>query len=65
MRRKKEAVLAFEFNNDNLPKIVREHRAKYKRISRILNENPRILDLVHEDLKQLSEQKLPKAGKVG
>ncbi len=55
MRRKKEAVLPFEWNNDDLPKIVREHRAKYKEISRILDRNPEILDLVHQDLKQLSE----------
>jgi IS5 family transposase len=55
MRRKKETVLPFEWNNDSLPKIVREHRAKYKEISRILDGNPEILDLVHEDLKQLSE----------
>ena len=55
MRHKKEAVLPFEWNNDDLPKIVREHRAKYKEISRILDRNPGILDLVHEDLKQLSE----------
>ncbi len=55
MRHKKEAVLPFEWNNDDLPKIVRQHRAKYKEISRILERNPEILDLVHEDLKQLSE----------
>jgi len=54
MRQKKEAVLPFEWNNDDVPKIVREHRAKYKGISRILDRNPEILDLVHEDLKQLS-----------
>jgi len=53
MRRKKEAVLPFEWNNDHLPKIVREYRQKYKRISRVLDENPQILDLVHRDLKTL------------
>jgi IS5 family transposase len=56
MRRKKESVLAFEWNNDNLPLIVRESREKYKEISWILDENPEILDLAHEDLKQLSEE---------
>jgi IS5 family transposase len=55
MRRKKEAVLPFEWNNDDLPLIVRESREKYKEISRILDENPEILDLVHKDLKKLSE----------
>jgi len=55
MRRKKEAVLTFEWNNDHLPKVVREHRQKYKGISRVLDETPEILDRVHEDLKKLSE----------
>ena len=55
MRRKMEAVLRFEWNNDHLPKIVREYREKYKGISRILDENLDILDLVHEDLKDISE----------
>jgi len=55
MRRKKEALLAFEWNNDHLPKIVREYREKYERISRILHENPETLDLAHRDLKKLSQ----------
>jgi IS5 family transposase len=55
MRRKREAVLAFEWNNDNLPLIVRENREKHKEISWVLDRNPEILDLAHEDLKQLSE----------
>jgi len=55
MRRKMEAVLPFEWNNDHLPRIVREYREKYKRISRILDDNPDILDLAHEDLKRISE----------
>ena len=55
MRRKKEPVLSFEWNNDHLPKTVREYRERYKRISRILDDNPEILDLVHRDLKKLSQ----------
>jgi len=43
MRRKKEAVLTFEWNNDHLPKTVRDYRQKYKAISRILDENLEIL----------------------
>lgn len=54
MRRKREAVLAFESNDDGLPKVVRDYRARYRTISQVLDENPKILDLVHEDLKQLS-----------
>ena len=53
MRRKMEAVLQFEWNNDHLLKIVREYREKYKRISRILDENRAILDLVDRELKKL------------
>ena len=55
MRRKKEAVLTFEFNNDHLPKTVRQYREKYKGISRILDDNPQILDRVHRDLTKLSQ----------
>jgi IS5 family transposase len=55
MRRKREAVLPFEWNNDHLPKTVREYRQKYKGISRLLDENPEILDRVHQDLKRLSQ----------
>lgn len=55
MRHKKEAVLPFEFNNDALPKVVREYREKYKGISRVLDEHPEILDMVHKDLKKLSQ----------
>ena len=55
MRRKREAVLTFEWNNDHLPKIVRQERQKYKNLSRILDDHPVILDVVHEDLKTLSQ----------
>jgi IS5 family transposase len=54
MRRKREAVLAFEGNDTGLPKVVREYRAKYKALSQVLDEQPEILDAVHEDLKTLS-----------
>jgi IS5 family transposase len=55
MRRKKEAVFAFESNNDGLPRIIRDYRARYRAISQVLDENPKVLDLVHNDLQQLSE----------
>ncbi len=54
MRRIREAVLPFTWNNDNLPKTVREYREKYKGVSQILDDHPELLDLVHEDLKRLS-----------
>jgi hypothetical protein len=56
MRRIREAVLRFTFNrDDHLPKTVRDYRAKYKRVSRILDGHPELLEAVHEDLKKLSE----------
>jgi IS5 family transposase len=55
MRRKSQAVLPFEWNNDHLPKTVREYREKYKRISGLLDENPEMLDRVHKDLAKLSQ----------
>jgi IS5 family transposase len=55
MRRKKESVLSFESSDEGLPKVVREHRARYRAISQVLDENPEILDLVHKDLQKLSE----------
>jgi IS5 family transposase len=55
MRRKKEAVFAFESNDEGLPKVVRDYRDRYRAISQVLDENPKILDLVHKDLEKLSE----------
>jgi transposase, IS5 family len=55
MRRKKEAVLSFEWSDEGLPKVVRDYRARYRAISQVLDENPEILDLVHRDLQKLSD----------
>jgi hypothetical protein len=55
MRRKRKALLPLARNNERLPKVVREDQEKHKRISRLLNETPEILDQVHEDLKRLSD----------
>jgi transposase, IS5 family len=55
MRRKKENVLSFEWNDKGLPKVIREYRAKYRVISQVLDKNSEILDLVHQDLKKLSQ----------
>ena len=35
MRRKKEAVLSFESNDDGLPKVVRDYRDRYRAISQV------------------------------
>jgi IS5 family transposase len=55
MRRKKEAVLCFESNDDGLPKVVRDYRARYRAISQVLDDNPAILSAVHRDILKLSE----------
>ena len=55
MRRKRECILSFVGNADQLPKTVREYREKYKGISLILDKHPEILDRVHRDLAKLSE----------
>lgn len=58
MRQKSDAVLCFEWSdasNASMPKIVRTHRGKHKRISEILDENRELLDLAARDLKVLSQ----------
>lgn len=55
MRRKKEAVFCFECSDEGLPKVVRDYRARYRAISQVLDKNPEILDLVHQDLQKLSQ----------
>jgi len=54
MRRKKEAVLCFESNDDGLPKVVRDYRKRYRAISQVLDDNPKILAAVHGDILKLS-----------
>ena len=55
MRQKKEAVLCFASNDDGLPKVVRDYRARYRTISQVLDKNPEILDAVHQYIKHLSQ----------
>lgn len=55
MRRKKEAVLSFESSDDGLPKVVRDYRDRYRAISQVLDDNPKILSAVHADLLNLSD----------
>lgn len=55
MRQKREAVLCFESKDEGLPKVVRDYRARYRAISQVLDQNPQIVDLVHQDLKKLSQ----------
>jgi IS5 family transposase len=55
MRQKREAVLCFESNDDGLPKVIRDYRARYRAISQVLDKNPQIVDLVDRDLRKLSQ----------
>ncbi len=55
MRRKREAVLCFESNDEGLPRVVRDYRARYRAISQVLDKNPQILNLVDRDLRKLSQ----------
>jgi IS5 family transposase len=55
MRRKNEAVLCFESNDEGLPKVVRDYRARYRAISQVLDKNSEILEAVHQNLKKLSQ----------
>ena len=55
MRRKKEAVLSFDSNDDGLPKVVCDYRDRFRAISQVLDANPEILTLVHADLQKLSD----------
>jgi transposase, IS5 family len=55
MRRKSEAVLSFESNDDGLPKVVRDYRERYRVISQVLDGNPEILSAIHRDILNLSE----------
>ena len=55
MRRKNEAVLCFESNDDGLPKVVRDYRERYRVISQVLDDNPEILSAIHRDILKLSE----------
>lgn len=55
MRRKAEAVLSFESNDDGLPKVVRDYRERYRAISQVLDDNPIILSAVHRDILKLSD----------
>jgi transposase, IS5 family len=55
MRHKKEAILCFASNDEGLPKVIRDYRARYRTISQVLDKNPEIVDAVHQDLKKLSQ----------
>jgi len=56
MRRKYDATPYFEFPLKSNRKVVQEYLQKYDTLSQLLDANPTILDLAHEDFKKLSEE---------
>lgn len=52
MRKKRNSQLEFDFQPSNLT-ITQEYFSRYEAISAILDENPTIVDRVHEDLRKI------------
>ena len=58
MRTKSTNQQYFDFSGKSRLKVVNEYRAKYKLISQLLDDNPQLVSLVHQDLaKMLSQSK--------
>jgi len=55
MRLKRDRQLCFDWTTPTSRKIVNEYRDRCKRISDLLDANPKILDLAHGDLRRLCE----------
>ncbi len=61
---KAEAILDFGWADEKADnQTVRDYRHEYKTLSGILDDHPMILDLVHEDLEQLSQATSPRGRK--
>jgi len=64
MRLQAEAILDFGAVDDQPNGIVRAYRDEYKLLSQILDKRPKILELVHRDLEQLSNSTSPRGRKA-
>jgi len=64
MRIRAEAILEFGDAGKQPNEIVREYRDEYKLLSEILDKQPKILELVHHDLQQLSNSTSPRGRKA-
>ncbi len=53
MRTKATPVMYFDFSNPSSIKVAQDYRAKYEAISRLLDDNPRLLTLAHRDWSRL------------
>ncbi len=56
MRRKRNNQLEFGFQPSNLA-VTQEYFARYEAVSETLDENPEIVDRIHEDLRSILERK--------
>jgi IS5 family transposase len=64
MRLKAEAILGFGEADKQPNEIVRQYRNEYKSLSEILDAHPKILQMVHLDLDQLSKSTSPRGRKA-
>jgi len=64
MRRKRDTQALLDFQTSNL-QLTNEHYARYEAISRILDETPRLLELVHRDLEAALENENRECRKRG
>ena len=64
MRKKQDAQGRLAFQVSNL-KLTNDHFARYEAISQILDETPRLLNLVHRDLEQALEEENRKENRRG
>lgn len=55
MREKLDMQLYLEFSGNATLKVVREYREKYKNISDVLEENRKILNCIHTDIKHVNK----------
>jgi IS5 family transposase len=56
MRLKSTQQQYFDFSTGSTLKVVKEYREKYNIISQLLDENPRLVSLVHQDLAKMLSQ---------
>ena len=64
MRIKAEAILEFGAADEQPIEIVREYRDEYKALSKLLDQQPKILEMVHCDLDRLSKSTSPRGRKA-
>lgn len=56
MRTKSNKQQYFDFAYESKLKIVNEYREKYNLLSKLLDENPQLVSLVHQDLTKMLTQ---------